>query len=99
MTSKNETIPTDLLSNIDMVFMFDTTLQQIYRWRWNKKLPFHKLPSGSSKKQPVRYSFAEIVDWAAKNGIRIVRKPKFNRDGTVEWRGKILAKEFEEFIK
>lgn len=98
MTVKDETIPTDLLSNRDMMFMFNTNLQQIYRWRWNLDLPTHHIPSGSIKKRPVRYSFAEILAWAAKNGFDIIREPKFNDIGTVLWVGK-LSGQFDIFFE
>lgn len=98
MTIKDETIPTDLLSNRDMMFMFDSSQQRIYRWRWNLDLPFYHIPSGSIKKRPVRYSFAEVVAWAAKHGFDIIRMPKFEDDGTVVWVGK-LSRQFDAFFE
>ncbi len=98
MTTKNEIIPTDLLSNRDMMFMFDSSQQRIYRWRWNKDLPIHYLASGSIKKRPVRYSLAEVLAWAAKNGFDIVRMPKFNGDGIIVWAGK-HSKQFDLFFE
>ncbi len=98
MATKDGTIPTDLLSNRDMMFMFDSSQQRIYRWRWNLDLPIHHIPSGSIKKRPVRYSLAEVVAWAAKNGFDIIRQPKHNRNGVVVWAGK-YSKQFDAFFE
>lgn len=88
MSSTKETIPTDLLSNYDMRFMFDTNLQQIYRWRWNMNLPFYNISGGGLKKPPVRYSLAEVLLWALKNEISIVNRPATTKTGKIAWLGK-----------
>jgi len=96
MTKTPTKIPQDLLSNYDLMFMFDRSLQRIYVWRRKKGLPFHKIPGGSVKTMPVRYSLSEIISWAEKNDIFIHHKPTITASGDVRW-PRSRRKEFKEF--
>lgn len=89
-------IPQDLLSNYDLMFMFSRSLQRIYVWRRKKGLPFYKIPGGSVKTMPVRYSLSEILSWAEKNDISIHHQPTITASGDVRW-PRSRRKEFKKF--
>ena len=96
MTKTPTKTPLDLLSNYDLMFMFKRSLQRIYVWRRTKGLPFHRILGGSVKTMPVRYSLAEIINWAEKNNISIHCEPTITVDGTVRW-PRSRRQEFKKF--
>ncbi len=96
MSQASTTIPRDLLSNYDVMFMFGKSVQWIYVRRRNWGLPFYRIPGGSIKTQPVRYSLSEVLDWAQKHGIIVRCVPTTTPEGAVRW-PKARRKEFRKF--
>ena len=96
MSQASTTIPRDLLSNYDLMFMFGKSLQWIYVRRRNWELPFYRIPGGSVKTMPVRYSLSEVLDWAEGLCIPVICKPTVTAEGVVRW-PKARRKEFREF--
>lgn len=92
----NGKIPRDLLTMMDLMFIFDTWLTPLYAWRKDHDLPFYEIPGSVAAEKPVRFSWGEVREWAAKNEKKIFRSPTVRADGTVAWTGR-HAKAFKKF--
>ena len=93
-----KSIPVDLLSVYDVMYMFDRRVQQIYRWRKSRGFPAYNIP-GTTKIAAVRYSLREVIAWAKKNKIEITRMPEVSKaTGLVSWPATLQPK-FEAFQK
>ena len=93
-----KSIPADLLSVYDVMYMFDRRVQQIYRWRKSRGFPAYSIP-GTTKIAAVRYSLREVVAWAKKNKIEVARMPDVSKEtGAVRW-PPALQGQFEAFQK
>lgn len=91
-----KSIPADLLSVYDVMYMFDRRVQQIYRWRKNRGFPTYNIP-GTTKIAAIRYSLREVVTWAKVNSVKIERMPTITETGVVDWH--LHCKNFDAFQK
>ena len=92
--SKRETIPADLLSVYDIMFMFKIGIVSVYRFRGTEDLPFIKIP-GSAHTPAIRYSLRAVVKWSKESNHKIVNLPT-HKDGTITYRRKA---KFRKFLK
>lgn len=96
MTKTSKRIPNDLLSNYDLMFMFQVPVQRIYVWKRKKNLQSYEI-SGTVLRPTVRYSLKEVLTWAKLHRKKIKFTPKIV-DGVITWKGPGAKTKFKKFL-
>ena len=87
-----KSIPTDLLSVYDVMYMFGIGIASVYRLRDTQSLPFIQIP-GSARTPAVRYSMKELVQWAKSTDREIVNMPE-HKDGVIIYERDVEFRKF-----